>query len=66
MFFPCRPTRSGRYTMPRKASELVFIVILLVSVGAWAEPGFDEKYERDYNIFNPVNQFAPDNPLTIP
>lgn len=22
----------------------------------WAEMGFDEKYERDYKIFNPANQ----------
>ena len=30
---------------------------------ALAEPGFDEKYERDYNIFNPANRYATDNPL---
>jgi hypothetical protein len=30
---------------------------------ALADPGFDEKYERDYNIFNPINQYRPDNPL---
>ena len=30
---------------------------------AWAETGFDEKYERDYNIFNPANRYLPDNPL---
>jgi hypothetical protein len=28
-----------------------------------AQMGFDEKYERDYNIFNPINQYRPDNPL---
>ena len=28
-----------------------------------SEPGFDEKYQRDYNIFAPVNQHRPDNPL---
>ncbi|MBI5855544.1 MAG: hypothetical protein HZB35_10030 [Nitrospirae bacterium] len=28
-----------------------------------AEQGFDSKYERDYNIFNPINQYRPDNPL---
>ncbi|TKS58676.1 MAG: hypothetical protein EWM72_02837 [Nitrospira sp.] len=28
-----------------------------------ADPGFDEKYERDYNIFNPASRYAPDNPL---
>jgi len=30
---------------------------------AFAEPGFDEKYERDYNSFNPINQDQPVNPL---
>ena len=25
--------------------------------------GFDEKYQRNYNIFNPINQYRPDNPL---
>ena len=29
---------------------------------ASAEQGFDPKYERDYNIFNPINQYRPDNP----
>ncbi len=28
-----------------------------------AEPGFDEKYQRDFNIFNPINQYQPGNPL---
>jgi len=30
---------------------------------AWAEMGFDPKYERDYNIFNPADRYQPDNPL---
>ncbi len=29
----------------------------LLAAPAFAEPGFDEKYERDYNIFNPINQY---------
>ena len=37
--------------------------LLLVSPPASADPGFDSKYERDYNIFNPLNQYRPDNPL---
>ena len=41
---------------------LVFGLFLLTSP-AFADPGFDEKYERDYNIFNPINQHRPDNPL---
>ncbi len=28
-----------------------------------SEPGFDEKYQRDYNIFAPTNQLRPDNPF---
>ncbi len=28
-----------------------------------SEPGFAEKYQRDYNIFNPINELRPDNPL---
>ena len=33
------------------------------STPALAEPGFAEKYERNYNIFNPLNEFRLDNPL---
>ena len=35
----------------------------LFATDASAEFGFDEKYERDYNIFNPANQCKPDNAL---
>ena len=45
---------------------LVFLLLLslLISVTpALAEPGFSEKYERDYNIFNPASRYAPENPL---
>jgi len=35
---------------------LIFLLLLLFSATrALAEPGFSEKYERDYNIFNPLN-----------
>ncbi|HET9961108.1 MAG TPA: hypothetical protein VFQ34_02115 [Nitrospiraceae bacterium] len=45
-------------------SLLAGVLILLSGAAAgWAEMGFDEKYERDYNIFNPINQYRPDNPL---
>ena len=37
--------------------------LFLFAAPASAEPGFSEKYERDYNIFNPINQYRPDNPL---
>jgi hypothetical protein len=36
--------------------------ILFASPG-YAEIGFDGMYERDYNIFNPLNQHRPDNLL---
>jgi hypothetical protein len=51
-----------------KYSMLLAMAMLLFITGTWsttslAEMGFDEKYERDYNIFNPANRYAPDNPL---
>lgn len=39
------------------------LLLTAFATSASAEPGFDTQYEREYNIFNPVNQFAPDNPL---
>ncbi|MGH9549163.1 MAG: hypothetical protein ACRD3W_07310, partial [Terriglobales bacterium] len=36
---------------------------LLLADPASAEFDFDEKYHRDYNIFNPIDQYRPDNPL---
>lgn len=35
----------------------------LFSAPALAESGFSKKYERDYNSFNPLIQYRPDNPL---
>ena len=40
-----------------------FFGLFLFAASAFGEPGFDEKYERDYNIFHPANQYCPDNPL---
>ena len=42
---------------------VVAVVSLFIGVTAWAETGFDPKYERDYNIFNPINELRADNPL---
>ncbi len=42
---------------------ILFFCSLLFATPAFADPGFDEKYERDYNIFNPASKYAPDNPL---
>ena len=36
---------------------------LLFTSPVFADPGFDEKDERAYNIFNSINQSRPDNPL---
>lgn len=38
-------------------------LLLLTVTQAWGEIGFDEQYERDDHIFNPINQSRPDNPL---
>jgi hypothetical protein len=46
-----------------KYSMLIAMAMLLSSALSQAEMGFDEKYERDYNIFTPTNLYAPDNPL---
>lgn len=53
---PTHPEVAMRYTLA------VFVMLMMASA-AWAEQGFDPKYERDYNIFNPTNQYRPDNPL---
>jgi hypothetical protein len=37
--------------------------VLFVVTPSFAEQSFSEPYERDYNIFNPASQCAPDNPL---
>lgn len=39
------------------------ILMLASAATGWAETGFDSRYERDYNIFNPVTQYQTDNPL---
>jgi hypothetical protein len=42
---------------------LLLLPLVFAFTPAFADPGFDEKYERDYNIFIPINQYRPDNPL---
>lgn len=37
--------------------------LFFIPIPASGQFGFDEKYERDYNIFNPINRLRPDNPL---
>ena len=43
---------------------LWLLCLLLLATSASAEFGFDEKYERDYNNFNPASRYAPENPLS--
>ena len=57
---------TGCSAFRRFAMWVVFLLLLslLISVTpALAEPGFSEKYERDYNIFNPASRYAPENLL---
>jgi len=46
-----------------KYSMLIAAMLCLWITTSHAETGFDQRYERDYNIFNPANQYAPNNPL---
>jgi len=46
-----------------KATTLLLVMLFATAVTAYSEQGFDPKYERDYNIFNPANRYRPDNPL---
>jgi hypothetical protein len=42
----------------------LFLLPLFFSITpALADPRFDEKYERDYNIFNPASKYVPDTLL---
>ena len=40
----------------------LFLLVAMTGTGR-AEPGFEKKYQRDFNIFNPINQYQPGNPL---
>ncbi len=35
----------------------------VLTTDSLADMGFDERYERDYNIYTPTNRYEPDNPL---
>jgi hypothetical protein len=49
--------------MRRRGIAITLVFLLLSATVGWADMGFDDKYERDYNIFNPINQYRPGNPL---
>ena len=52
-----------RHAQLRNAT-IVGLLLLLAATGTGrADQGFDEKYQRDFNIFNPINQYQPDQPL---
>jgi hypothetical protein len=53
--------RHARTTM--KWRVVVMIMLLLSATASQAEMGFEQRYERDYNIFTPMNKYQPDNPL---
>ena len=46
-----------------KYSMLIVAMLCMWVAPSHAEMGFDQRYERDYNIFNPANQYALNNPL---
>ena len=46
-----------------KSSMLIMTMLCLWGTTSHADMGFDQRYERDYNIFNPTTQYQPDNPL---
>jgi hypothetical protein len=61
-------TVTGERTEEEGTMRAVWLPAVLLLIPAststtWAEPGFDEKYQRDFNIFNPINQYQPANPL---
>ena len=56
-------SRSRLVNVQSRLTMIIAWLLLIVLSTASAEPGFSQKYERDYNIFTPTNQFRPDNPL---
>jgi hypothetical protein len=49
-----------------RSTRLSAILMLLASTSvSLAEPGFDEKYQRDFDIFNPINQYQPGSLPTV-
>jgi hypothetical protein len=41
-----------------RTAAIIGGLLWLASIGtSGAEQGFDEKYQRDFNIFNPINQY---------
>ena len=47
----------------RKAALVGALLLVAMAGTGRAEPGFDQKYQRDFNIFNPINAYDPANPF---
>jgi len=53
----------GQGNLSGRVIMLIVMGVLLGTTMTWAAMGFDERYERDYNIYTPTNRYAPNNPL---
>ncbi len=60
----CTGTREATMREAQVESGMIVGLFLLVAMTGTgrAEHGFDEKYQRDFNIFNPINVYAPATP----
>ena len=61
-----RETLAVRQPVGEAAMRIATLIVMGILSGttvSWAAMGFDERYERHYNIYAPTNQYAPDNPL---
>lgn len=54
--------RVGKEAAMRDRMLIVMMLLMWVATSE-AEMGFDPRYERDYNIFNPADRYQADNPL---
>ncbi len=54
--------RTGKKATMKYSMLIATMLCIWITTG-YAETGFDRRYERDYNIFNPATQYQPDNPL---
>jgi len=52
-----------REALMRNAALVGSLLLLAMTGTGRAEQGLAQKYQRDFNIFNPINQYQPGNPL---
>jgi hypothetical protein len=55
--------QAGKEVAMRYTTWIGAMAMLISAVTSYAETGFDQRYERDYNIFNQATQYQADNPL---